>query len=73
MTIDELRAPAGSFTPADLAQIGTLAHAYAVSRGHGSKAAAYARWYVEKNTLDSNTGWDSLPEHPDSFASWVLP
>jgi hypothetical protein len=72
MTIDELQAGLGSFTPGDLAHISTVAHAYAVARGHGTRAAAYARWYVEHNTVDENTGWNSLPEHPEAFASWVL-
>lgn len=73
LTIDELQARAVSFTPEDLAQIITAAQAYAVSRGYGAKAVAYAQWYVESNTLDENAGWNSLPEHPETFASWIVP
>jgi hypothetical protein len=72
LTIDELKQRAGSFTPEDLAQIMTDAHAYAVRKGHEDKAAAYTSWYVESHTLDENAGWNNLPRHPETFAAWIV-
>jgi hypothetical protein len=72
LTIDQLQQRAGSFTPGDLAQITTDAHAYAVWRGHEDKAAAYTSWYVESNTSHENAGWNNLPRHPETFAAWMV-
>lgn len=72
MTIDQLKQRAGSFTPKDLAQIMTAAHAYAASHGYEGEAAAYTSWYVENNTLDENAGWNNLPTHPETFAGWAV-
>jgi hypothetical protein len=72
LTIDQLKQRLGNFTPEDLAQIGTAAHAYAVQRGYEGVAAAYTNWYVERHTLDVNAGWNNLPAHPETFAAWVV-
>ncbi len=72
MTIDQLRQGVGNFTPGDLAQIMTEAHAYAVQRGYEGEAAVYASWYAESHMLDVNAGWNNLPGHPETFAAWVV-
>jgi hypothetical protein len=71
LTIDELKEKASGFTPQDLAQISTDAYAYAVRNGHEVDAAAYSNWYVEGSTSDENAGWNNLPQHLDTFASWM--
>jgi hypothetical protein len=72
LTIDQIKQRAGGFTPDDLSQIETAARAYAVRRGSEQEAAAYTRWYVESNTSDENAGWNNLPEHPETFAAWMV-
>jgi hypothetical protein len=71
LTIDQLKERSGSFTREDLALIRAAAHVYAVSHGCQEDAAAYTSWYVESNTSDENAGWNTLPDHSETFAAWM--